>query len=271
MQYSPQGYSQLPSGVKNLLIINVLFYLATVVVRNSLGYDLDEYLALYSVQSSHFGVWQYLTYQFMHGSFAHIFLNMFSLWMFGTVLENYWGTKRFLLYYLICGAGAGLTHTLVNGIGIQIAQNAVNLYAQDPNPDNFIQLCQHSFRGSFNPQVLSEVVSQWKGGMDYSQSSIAMAQSLVDAKAAIPTVGASGAVYALLLAFGMMFPNNKIYLYFLVPIKAKWFVIGYGLIELYNGIAGTSDGIAHFAHLGGMLFGIVLILYWKKKSFNRWN
>lgn len=202
MQYSPQGFGFLPKGVKHLLIINVLFYLATLVLDRSLGVDLYEYLALYPPRSRYFGVWQYLSYQFMHASFDHIFFNMFALWMFGTVLEQVWGTRRFIIYYLICGIGAGLVNTLLSPY---------------------------------------------------------------------PTVGASGAIYGILLAFGMLFPNEKIYLYFLVPIKAKWFVIGYGAIELFEGVFRSSDGIAHFAHLGGMLFGLLLILYWRKHQFTRWN
>lgn len=202
MEYRPQGFGFLPTGVKHLLIINVLFYLATEVLYRSLGVDLYNWLALFPVRDSHFGLWQYITYQFMHANFDHIFFNMFALWMFGTVLEQVWGTKRFIFYYLFCGVGAGLITTLIS------------------------------------PSV---------------------------------TVGASGAIYGILLAFGMLFPNERIYLYFLVPIKAKWFVIGYGLIELFEGVFRSYDGIAHFAHLGGMLFGLLLILYWKKHPFNRWS
>ena len=137
---------------------------------------------------------------FMHADLTHIFFNMFALWMFGTTLENFWGTKRFLVYYLLCGIGAGLI-------------------------------------SMFIPQT--------------------------------HTVGASAAVYGLLLAFGMTFPNEYIYLYFLMPIKAKWFVTGYALIELFEGVFFTYDGIAHFAHLAGMLIGLLLILWWRRHPFSR--
>ena len=203
-QYSPQGFSMLPSGVKHLLIINVLMFAATYVIER-LGYlQITNMLCLWPIGSGLFRVWQPLTYMFMHAGLDHIFFNMFALWMFGYVLENFWGTKRFVAYYLVCGIGAAITH---------------------------------------------------------------MAMSLIFKMPMVPTVGASGAVYGILLAFGMMFPNERIYLYFLMPIKAKWFVIGYAAIELFEGFF-RADNIAHFAHLGGMLFGLILILLWRHKNRN---
>lgn len=198
--YSPQGFKMLPTVVKNLLIINLIFFLATLVLERGGYANITTMLALNAPWTGRFRVWQLVTYMFMHGGFDHLFFNMFALWMFGYVLENFWGWKRFLIYYLVCGIGAGLLNLLIPGWGL--------------------------------------------------------------------TVGASGAVYGILLAFGMMFPNERIYLYFLMPIKAKWFVIGYAAIELFEGLF-RMDGIAHFAHLGGMLFGLLLILYWRKHPFSR--
>lgn len=198
--YAPQGFRMLPTVVKNLIIINVIFFLATLVLERQGFYNITNMLALNPALSGRFHVWQLVTYMFMHANVGHIFFNMFALWMFGYVLENYWGARRFLFYYLVCGVGAGLVNLLVPG---------------------------------------------W----DF-------------------TVGASGAVYGILLAFGMMFPNERIYLYFLMPIKAKWFVIGYAFIELFEGVFSTGN-VAHFAHLGGMLFGLLLILYWRKHPFSR--
>ena len=195
-QYSPTGFKVLPTIVKNLLIINVLMYFAYYVLLKQGIINLNYYLGIWSLSTGLFRIWQPLTYMFMHGSFDHLFFNMFSLWMFGSALENYWGSKRFLFYYLVCGIGAGLLNMLVPGAHV--------------------------------------------------------------------SVGASGAVYALLLAFGMMWPNNYIYLYFLVPIRTKWFIIGMIVIELFEGIFRSTDGIAHFAHLGGMLIGFLIILYWKR-------
>lgn len=206
-QYQPQGFSMLPTAVKHLLIINVIAYLASILLARY-GISLNDILGLWSLKSSQisshvygFHVWQPLTYMFMHGSFDHVFFNMFSLWMFGCVLENYWGTRRFVFYYLACGIGAGLLHMLIPGLHV--------------------------------------------------------------------TVGASAAVYGILLAFGMLFPNERIYLYFLVPIKTKWFIIGMIAIELFEGVFRSYDGIAHFAHLGGMLIGFLIILYWRKHPFSR--
>lgn len=271
-QYQPQGFKMLPPGVKNILIINVLFFLAQMVVPNALGFDLQGALALYSPLGSSFRPWQYATYMFLHGSFDHILFNMFALWMFGYVLENIWGTRRFVIYYLACGLGAGMIHTLVTGIGGHIAQEAINNYALAPSADAFQQILQQQFRGLYNTQLVSQFIDQWRSaGADATQmgqESIAICQQLLDHRMNIPTVGASGAVYGILLAFGMMFPNEQIYLYFLIPIKAKWFVIGYGILELFLGIAHTADGIAHFAHLGGMLIGLILILIWRKQAMN---
>ncbi|MCQ2298592.1 MAG: rhomboid family intramembrane serine protease [Bacteroidales bacterium] len=274
-QYSPQGFRVLPAGVKNLIIINVIAYLATVVMA-SRGIQLDHWLALYPTHGEHFHFWQYLTYQFMHASFDHILFNMFALWMFGYVLENIWGTRRFLFFYLACGIGAGLVHTLITGLGGYMAQEAINAYAVNPNPDDFIQLLQHRFRNTYNPDAVATFVDSWRSQSGLSEiqgreQSVAIAQMLLDNRMGVPTVGASGAVYGILLAFGMMFPNERIYLYFLFPIKAKWFVIGYGLVELFLGVFHSADGIAHFAHLGGMIFGFILILYWRRHQFNRWN
>lgn len=199
-QYQPQGFSILPPAVKHLLIVNALAYLAYYVCYSQRIIDLNALLGLWNPATGHFRVWQPLTYMFMHANFTHLFFNMFALWMFGNTMENFWGTKRFLIYYLACGLGAGLLTML--------------------------------FPGSL-------------------------------------TVGASGAVYGLLLAFGMTFPNEYIYLYFLMPIKAKWFVIGYAALELIQGLFYSYDGVAHFAHLGGMLVGLLLILWWRRNPFGR--
>ena len=265
----------LPTGVKHLLIINLLFYLAAMVFREALHIDLDEWLALFYIGSDHFRLWQYITYMFMHANFSHILFNMFALWMFGYILENYWGTKRFLIFYLICGIGAGIVHTAVIGLTSLPVLNAINDYAASPSPDALIQICNEYFHNIINPRWVAEVTDAWcsgaSGDFGYETTS-ALMQLYNERIIGVPTVGASGAVYGILLAFGMMFPEERIYLYFMVPIKAKWFVIGYAAIELFTGVTGTQDGIAHFAHLGGMLAGLVMILLWRKKERDsHWN
>lgn len=205
----------MPPVVKNLLILNVLFFLADISLQTR-GFDLTQWLGLHYITAQDFYPWQFITYMFMHGNFSHLFFNMFALWMFGYALENYWGSKRFLVYYLITGVGAALIQTGVLALEIRGMTQGLPPFA-----------AQH---------YINQIV----------------------------TVGASGAVYGILLAFGMCFPNVPIFLYFFFPIKAKWFVIIYGVIELFAGIGGTADGVAHFAHLGGMIFGLLLILYWRK-------
>ena len=244
-QYSPTGFKVLPPVVKNLIIINGLMFLATLALRNSLGIDLNDILGLKYFKSTAFEPYQLITYMFMHGGVEHIFFNMFALWMFGSVIENYWGPKRFLIFYFVTGIGAALMQMGVNYVQISqlqatMSQEQINLVMNE----GYNAILQH------------------KNFIDHSMGEL---NALYNSS----TVGASGAIFGLLLAFGMLFPNSMIYMYFLFPIKAKWFVIGYGLLELYSGFSSSSDGIAHFAHLGGMLFGIVLILYWKHKDKNR--
>lgn len=194
-------------------------------VARRYGVDLNDMLGLHFFLASDFNPAQLITYMFMHANFQHIFFNMFAVWMFGRTLEMVWGPKRFLFYYILCGIGAGLIQE-----GVQWMDYVVNL-------------------------------SQYER-VNTGISIISMDEYLN----LLTTVGASGAVYAILLAFGMLFPNSEMFIFPLpMPIKAKYFVIGYAVLELVLGITG-GDGIAHFAHLGGMLFGLILIIYWRKKN-----
>jgi len=235
----------LPPVIKNLLIINVLFYLATLALSSAFNYDLVKLLGLHYPKSNDFGVWQIVSYMFMHSptSFMHILFNMFALWMFGNTLENVWGSKRFLNYYLVTGIGAGIVQVIVAWFRIS-AVEAVMAAEQ-------IAI------------VLQEGADVISKGMNYQDPAMAELNAIINT----PTVGASGAVFGILLAFGMMFPNSLIYVYFAIPVKAKYFVMIYGAIELYSGFANNAgDNIAHFAHLGGMIFGFFMIMYWKKKG-----
>jgi len=245
MNYRPQGFSFLPPVIKNLLIINFLMFMGTVVLDN-MGIDLVRWLALYFPTSPHFMPHQLVTHMFMHGDFGHVFFNMFALWMFGTAMENFWGGKRFLIYYMVTGLGASLMH-----LGV----NAIEYY---------------SAFGQLTPDQIAEVTrdgySVIQRGLMYENNALNLYNQMLN----VPMLGASGAVYGILLAFGMTFPNQYIYIYFLVPIKAKWFVIIFGALELYNGIVNTNSGIAHFAHLGGMIFGYFLIKHWQRNQFRQW-
>lgn len=215
--------NQLPPITKNLLIINVLVYLAQLVFERY-GVDLTNLFGLHFILASDFKIWQLVTYMFLHGGIFHLFFNMFSLWMFGRIIEQVFGPKRFLLFYFVCGVGAGLMQEL-----FQFGQYGVQgLAAYEMVPID----------GYLMPKDM--YLNLWT------------------------TIGASGACYGVLLAFGMTFPNERIMLLIPpIPLKAKYFVIGYAAIELFSAFSSGGGNIAHFAHLGGMLFGWLLILYWR--------
>lgn len=233
----------IPTVTKNLLIINVLAFFGTVVAE-SYGIDMGAYLGLHFVLSDRFNTAQLFTYMFMHGGFTHLFFNMFAVWMFGRILEQVWGPKRFLTYYLVCGIGAGLIQEAVTGLRYLGTEQGMS------------------------PAAIAAVWEQGaqalRQGMNFVDPAMANLNAILNGS----TVGASGAVYGILLAFGMLFPNQQMFVFPLpFPIKAKYFVIGYALIELSAGVANrSSDNVAHFAHLGGMIFGFLLIMYWRKKN-----
>ncbi|MGM0650652.1 MAG: rhomboid family intramembrane serine protease [Bacteroidota bacterium] len=250
MQYRSSPFSNLPPVVKNLLLINIAMFLLLVLVQMIYKVDLNMYLGLYQPQSEAFKPYQLVTHMFMHGGLAHIFFNMFALFMFGRVLEQVWGGKRFLTYYLVTGFGAALLHMLV---GYLQAQNLLSELPQDA-----LSVIQ------------KEGLEVLRSGEYYVNPEMERLNVVINT----PTIGASGAVFGLLLAFGMLFPDARLMLLFPpIPIRAKYFVIGYGVLELYLGLTQQGSNVAHFAHLGGMLFGIILIYLWKKGQFNqnRWN
>lgn len=264
----------LPPVVKNLLIINGILFLASWMFEDKFGLDLNQYLGLFFPTSDYFHGYQFLTHLFMHGSFMHILSNMFALWMFGNVLENVWGSRRFLIYYLVTGLGAAVIHSLFTWYELHQMQQSIDLFAAHANPVDF-EIILTRFRAYLSNDdipILNQLIGTWKNSpesLQLSNEAIAFANELVNRKADIPTVGASGAVFGVLLAFGMMFPNTIIYLYFAIPIKAKWFVILYGVFELYSGLqSNPADNVAHFAHLGGMLFGYLLIRAWRNTRYN---
>jgi membrane associated rhomboid family serine protease len=248
--------------VKNLLIINVLLFLATYLLGSQL--NLTRYLALYYPGAEYFSPYQFVTHMFMHGNFAHIFFNMYAVWMFGTAIESVWGGKRFLFYYLFTGLGAAALHTLVNYFIISGMAANITAFTNTPSPELFQQFV-NAHKDFFNQNVY-DFIHQWSMSPEnsgYAATALENMQRVYQTTINIPTVGASGAVFGILLAFGMMYPNAQLMLFFLpIPIKAKWFVLGYGAIELYLGISQPGSSIAHFAHIGGMLFGYILIRYW---------
>lgn len=245
MSFSGQSpFQNIPPVVKNLIIINAIMLLASYVIGSSSSIDinLNRVLGLYYFESSQFKPFQLISHIFMHGGIAHLFFNMFALFMFGRVLEQVWGSKRFFIYYFFTGIGAALLHTFV-------------LYLE-----------AKSIMANLSPEqialVKAEGTSIYLQGKNYMDQGMAALNLLLN----IPTVGASGAVFGVLLAFGMYFPNTVLMLIFPpIPIKAKYFVMIYGGIELYLGFTQSNSNIAHFAHLGGMLFGFILIKIWAKR------
>lgn len=278
-QFRPRGFTLLPPVVKNLLIINGIMFLAQFVAEKSFGIRLEEHLGLRYPGASEFRPWQLISYMFLHGNFWHLFFNMFALWMFGNALENIWGPKRFLIYYFITGIGAALIHYLVfyffdlspvlsdiNAIMAAPTYQAVSDFISG-DPELFQIYLKEIYS---DPQKFFGAMEILRTSPDNKQAIYIVKNLLVDYREFyinLPNViGASGAVFGILLAFGMLFPNTLIYIYFFFPLKAKYFVIAYGLIELFYGFTGSGSNVAHFAHLGGMIFGFFLILYWKKKG-----
>ena len=216
--------NNIPTMTKNLLVVNVLAFIATFVLERS-GIDLTRLLGLHFFLASEFHIYQFITYMFLHGGFTHILFNMFALWMFGSVIERVWGPRKFLFYYICCGVGAGFTQELVQYITYSMEGIAAYQYVNASG----VQMTTDAY------------INLWT------------------------TIGASGAVYGILLAFGMIFPNERLFIIpFPFPIKAKWLIVGYIAIELFSAMSGPGDGVAHMAHLGGMLFGFLLIRYWQK-------
>ncbi len=232
-------FSGMPPVTLNLLIINILAYIVKIVLMSKYEYDISNILGLRFFLSNDFHWYQLFTYMFIHGNETHIFFNMFALFMFGPLLERLWGAKKFLFYYFVCGLGAALTQFVFFYYKIQPAMDELRqIHEQIMNVPNAAEQ--------------SRYLIDW----------MAKRNEIYDSSI---TIGASGAIYGLLAAYGVLFPNIYFYIYFFIPIKAKWFVILYGAIELFTGVF-MEDNVAHFAHLGGMLFGIILVLIWRKKQ-----
>lgn len=258
--------------VKNLLFINALMLLATYVIHSSFNKDLVNTLGLFYPESSNFKVHQIITHMFMHGDPMHLFFNMFALWMFGRALESAWGSKRFLIYYLLTGLGAAVLHTFVNYLEFAPVRNFVETFADSPTPAMMTEFAQR-FIG--NPELQNDFfnyAASWTANInnpDFTDKAVNMIYLVYDRIISIPTVGASGAVYGVLLGFGMLFPNTVLMLLFPpIPIKAKYMVMIFAGIELYLGVGQRGSNIAHFAHLGGMLFGYFIIRYWNRRRSN---
>jgi membrane associated rhomboid family serine protease len=235
-QYRPSGFGFLPVVTKNIIIINVILFLAKVVLAMR-GISLEDHLGLHDHLSPTFRPHQFITYIFMHADFMHLFLNMFGVFIFGQVLEQVWGPKRFLVFYILTGLGAALVQYCIMHVEITDLFSRIN------------QAIEEEMLGAARTAELIELKDQILRGK--------------------VVVGASGSLFGLLGGFGMLFPNRYLYLYFFFPIKAKWFVVLYGALEIVSAIQNNpNDPVAHFAHIGGLVVGVILVLVWRRDRSN---
>ncbi|NCI45101.1 rhomboid family intramembrane serine protease [Sediminibacterium soli] len=273
MEFRPSRFEILPPAIKNLLIINVLCFLAQQTLGGpATGFSIDDTFALHAWQSPLFRPWQLVTHLFMHGGFSHIFFNMLALWMFGSVLENVWGTKRFIIFYLICGLGAALIHLLFLSYEMIPILNDYAAVVQEQTAgrsnDALISfIARYDDIGFVNRGELIQALRMGPGNSMVSGKVMEAVTSFYEGRINSATLGASGAVFGILAAFGYLFPNTYLYIYMLFPIKAKWFVLIYGAFELYEGIRNSAgDNIAHWAHIGGAVVGLLIVITWNRTN-----
>ncbi len=243
---------RITEAVKHLIILNIIFFAASAIVGPSLG----NWFALYFPKNPNFGFWQFVTHMFMHGGLMHIIFNMYALWAFGSPLEQMWGRNKFLFFYFSAGIGAGLIYTAVNYWQFNgVYGELINAGLQPADIQNILE------SGRYNTNLLSQV----------SEKSLTEMYQIYNT----PAVGASGAIYGILVAFGMTYPNAKLaIIFFPVPISAKYFIPVLIALDLFSGVTGFSifgGGIAHFAHVGGALIGFIMMKYWQKNQFKRWD
>jgi membrane associated rhomboid family serine protease len=220
------GSQVIPPVIKNLIIVNVIVFLFQWTMQQRGSHWVENYFALHDIRSDFFKPHQIVTYMFLHGGFWHIFWNMLILWMFGSILENYWGPRRFLTFYIVCGIGAAILHLVV---------------------------------------LYHELTPYWQELANYPIHEQLSYRTEFAAPINMATLGASGAIFGCMVAFGLLFPNSLIYIYALIPVKAKWAVLAYVLYELFLGVQNNAgDNVAHWAHLGGGLVGLILVFYWRK-------
>ncbi len=255
-QQAPR-FSAFPPVIKNLLIANILAFIATYVLQSQ-GYDLVEHFGLHYFESSNFKIYQLVTSMFLHGGFFHILFNMYGLWLFGQMIENYYGSKRFLIFYFVCGIGSGIIQEASLYVYYQHVHQMLVTFNSEPSMAGFNVVVSKYFAGIGgypSPQNIDDAKSILAGLYQFS----------IDHS---NTIGASGAIFGVLLAFGFIYSEVRLFIMFIpIPIKAKYAVAGYCIFELYSGLAANAgDNVAHFAHLGGALFGAIMVLYWRRKG-----
>ena len=267
-EFRPSRFEILPMIIKNLLIVNVLFFLAQKTIGSQGLFDMEDVLALHHVRSPLFKPWQLITHMFLHGNLMHLFGNMFALWMFGSVLENLWGPKRFLTFYFICGIGAALLHLAFLWYDYHTLLQDFMQLKLTPTPElmtNFYQrwgLFQDATAGNLLTEYLRDPSNTF-----VQSKTVSYISDITYRAISTPTLGASGAVFGVMAAFVYLFPNTYIYLYFFVPVKAKWIGLIYFGIEIYYAWQNSEgDNVARWAHIGGAIVGFILVITWNKKK-----
>lgn len=255
--------------IKNILIINVGLYL----IGEFLPFDLSHIFGVHYIFSDSFYIFQYVTYMWLHGGFYHLLGNMFAVFIFGPMLERQWGAKKFLTFYLITGIGAGVLFGIADTLEKGGLSSKTETYISNPNPDDFY-IYIHKYKSRrFDLVALGDFADEYYDNANnesYIRQTQSIVQQIYDDLSNIPMIGASGAVFGILMAFGMLFPNMELLLLFPpIPIKAKYLVFFYGVFELYSEInRSTNDNVAHLAHLGGMLIAFVMLKFWQKQNGN---
>ena len=274
------GWSGMTPVIKNLLIINGLMFLASITFIDSLGIDLWDILGLHYPDSQKFEIYQVVSYMFMHGGVTHLLFNMFALWLFGSMIERTWGSRRFLVYYVLTGLGAAFLHYLIFYFEVAPELNAMEAIVINPDAGAILSFASnHEWQLDIQrfPEI-TEAARQFQfqslnvlevdpGNQSALEKARIFMSDYIDHYKNLPVVvGASGSLFGILIAFGMMFGNMRIFLLFPpIPIKAKWLVIAYGASEVIAVFQDTpGDNVAHFAHIGGMLFGFLIIKFWQK-------
>lgn len=258
-------FARLTPVVKNLLLINI----ALLLIPSFMNLELAKYFGLRYIFAESFQPFQFITYMFLHAGFGHLLGNMFALFIFGPMLERYWGAKKFFIFYMVTGVGAGILYGVVNFIEMQQLESAAEQYIENPNYEGFVSFVQENANYAYRQWYdFIDAYGENPSKQEYIDGSIQRVKEVVRFQGNVPLIGASGAVFGILFAFGFLFPNTELFLLFPpIPIKAKYLVTFYGLYELYAGIQNVpGDNVAHYAHLGGMLIAFILLKIWQKDN-----
>jgi membrane associated rhomboid family serine protease len=271
MNYSERGriFDSLPPVTKNILILNIVVFIISQILAH-LGSSIPYHLALFNFKSDYFNPFQLVTHMFMHGGIGHIFFNMFAVFMFGRLIESVLGSKKFFILFMLSGIGAALLQLTITNFQLNVLHNMVDTFNSAPSPDVFWTIMKkYHYDVNSTISILTQNWSENPNSPQFLSQAQMVLQDVVKTITNIPMVGASGAVFGVLIAFAMMFPNMELMFIFIpVPIKAKYLIPLYAVLELFFGIANFSgDNIAHFAHLGGAIVGFILVKFWKKNQF----